>query len=120
MSYQSQEPSVINYSQGGYDSYPRNSYQGQGSNPSSINYNDPRYPVPQDQNPTLHRSRFQDRRQGTNYSDYRKAKYDYKYNIYSLIDEPWNRMCEVGNCGTCPSNECIARRAPKLDWIWFL
>lgn len=107
--FQNREPSVVDYNRGGYDSFPRSPNQGnnfQGPPPQQgLNYNDPRYPLSQDQNPTLHRSRFQDRRTSNpNYNDYRKAKYDYKYNIYSLIDEPWNRCCEVGNCGTCPGN----------------
>jgi hypothetical protein len=28
----------------------------------------------------------------------------YKYNIYSIIDEPWNRFWEAGKCGSCPDN----------------
>jgi N-acetylneuraminic acid mutarotase len=50
------------------------------------------------------------------YAKYAKSESEYKYNIYSIIDEPWNRCCEVGHCGTCSGNECIARRAPPVDW----
>lgn len=59
---------------------------------------------------------------GSNHHD-RKAKYDkygrrdYKYNFYSMIDEPWNRCCEVGTCGSFPGNECIAKKTPKRDWL---
>lgn len=44
------------------------------------------------------------------YNEYQKRKAEYKYNFFSMIDEPWNRCCEVGKCGTCPGNECVARR----------
>jgi len=49
--------------------------------------------------------------------NYKAKLQEYKYNLFSLIDEPWNRCWEVGKCGNCPGNECIARRTPKLDWI---
>lgn len=108
---------VYEYNRGSYDSYSRpqgsGGYQPQGQFPQQ----DPRFPVPIENDPNLRRSRFVDRNTGTRYDDYRKRRGEYKYNIYSLIDEPWNRCCEVGRCGTCPGNECIARRAPKLDWL---
>lgn len=58
------------------------------------------------------------RNRNSRFKDYVKRKLEYKYNFFSMIDEPWNRCCEVGKCGTCPGNECIAKKNPKLDWIW--
>jgi hypothetical protein len=112
-----QEPSVVDYNRSSYDSYGRPVAINTTSNPGYTVHTEPQYQthtvshVPQTQ------VRVQDRRTGANYDEYRNTKYEYKYNIYSLIDEPWNRCCEVGKCGNCPGNECIARRAPKLDWI---
>lgn len=51
------------------------------------------------------------------FKEYVKRRPEYKYNLFSIIDEPWNRCCEVGKCGTCPGNECVAKREPKLDWL---
>lgn len=53
---------------------------------------------------------------GSKYDDYQKKK-NYKYNFFSMLDEPWNRRCEYGTCGSCPANECIAKKEPKLDWL---
>jgi len=33
----------------------------------------------------------------------------YKYNIFSIIDEPWNRWRAGGKCERTTGNECIAR-----------
>jgi len=48
------------------------------------------------------------------FSNYKGS--EYKYNFFSLIDEPWNRCCEVGKCGTCPGNECIAKQLGRNLW----
>ena len=61
---------------------------------------------------------------GRDYQDQRFAGYtkklrdeiDYKYNIYSILDEPWNRCCNVGKCGTCPGNEGIAKDHTVSSW----
>ena len=41
-------------------------------------------------------------------SDKRFSAYNhvnnYKYNLFSLVDEPWNRCLQVGKCGGCPGN----------------
>jgi hypothetical protein len=52
---------------------------------------------------------------GTN--TYEKKIDQYKYNIFSFVDEPWNRCCEVGSCGGCPDNEFVSKVVPKLDWL---
>lgn len=95
-----QPPNVIDYRGGSYDNFNRGTTGQSGAGYS----HDPRYPIPQENDPTLRRSRFVDRNTGNRYDDYRKRRAEYKYNIYSLIDEPWNRCCEVGRCGTCPGN----------------
>lgn len=33
---------------------------------------------------------------------------EYKYNIFSAFDEPWNRCINGDKCGKFPPNECIA------------
>ena len=61
---------------------------------------------------------------GNDYADRRFAGYnkqveekvDYKYNIYSLVDEPWNRCCEAGKCGQFPGNEGIAKDHTTVRW----
>ena len=54
---------------------------------------------------------------GSRFDEYRHKRPEYKYNFFSLIDEPWNRCCEFGKCGSCPGNECIAKREPRMDWL---
>jgi hypothetical protein len=100
------EPNVVDYNRSSYDSYGRpiggtSSVGPQQTYPAN---QDPRYPTQPEYQSQTGQPRFPDRRTGTNYDDYRKSKYEYKYNIYSLIDEPWNRCCEVGKCGNCPGN----------------
>ena len=56
----------------------------------------------------------QTRTRGSKYDQYRHRANEYKYNLFSLIDEPWNRCCEIGKCGNCPGNECVARREPRI------
>jgi hypothetical protein len=59
--------------------------------------------------------------EGTSYppawNQYQRKANDYKYNIFSLADENWNRCMEVGSCGGCPSNEFVSSRTPKSDWF---
>lgn len=95
---------VYDYNRGSYDSYPRPNPVGPNGYPQGQFQQDPRYPLPAENDQTVRRSRFVDRSTGTKYDEYRKRRGEYKYNIYSLIDEPWNRCCEVGRCGTCPGN----------------
>lgn len=54
---------------------------------------------------------------GSKYDLYQQRSKNYKYNFFSMMDEPWNRCCEVGSCGSCPGNGCFASRQPKLDWL---
>lgn len=52
-----------------------------------------------------------DRFQPQNYSDYgRKGGPEFKYNLFSMLDEPANSCREFGcgGCKGCPSNEIIA------------
>lgn len=51
------------------------------------------------------------------YEQYRAKSPEYKYNLFSVVDQPWNRCCEVGTCGPCPGNECVAKRQPRFDWM---
>lgn len=100
-------PDVYNYNQGGYDSYTGSN--GYYAPPAG---SDPRYPVQPVYNENTTSQGYQ-----SNFGTYKAKPYEYKYNLFSLIDEPWNRCCEVGKCGTCPGNECVARRTPQLDWL---
>lgn len=135
-------PDVYNYNSNTYDPYYSGNPSGQyTSGPSQVSA-DPRFPTqPHDPNfkdpyssrirpssgnynsygpgPSGSSNTFvgQQDYNANRYNEYRRNPYEYKYNIYSLIDEPWNRCCEVGRCGTCPGNEFIARRTPKLDWL---
>lgn len=102
-------PELFNYDSRPYDNY-------NNARPSSRPGNftqDPRYPV---QANNLSQSSYG---RNSGFNDYRdKVKHrEYKYNMYSLIDEPWNRLCEVGSCGSFPANECVASRTPKFDWM---
>ena len=63
---------------------------------------------------------------GKDYQDQRFAGYTrkirddldgYKYNIYSIMDEPWNRCCADGKCGTFPGNEGIAKDHTVTKWL---
>jgi hypothetical protein len=40
----------------------------------------------------------------------------YKYNVFSVMDEPWNRCLEGRACGGLPENECVARETFKREW----
>lgn len=125
----SNAPEVYDYRSGSYNAQPQwqsqQISQGQGYNsggfgqPVAANI-DPRYPVQPYEQTSIRGSGAYGQKgnlRGSSYQDYAKKKpYEYKYNIYSLIDESWNRCCEMGTPGTCPGNECIARRNPKLDW----
>lgn len=84
--------------------YNRNTYNSYGSVTPPAGQHDPRYPIQASDDPTLRRSRFRELRQDPRFDSYHKKINEYKYNIYSVIDEPWNRCCEVGKCGTCPGN----------------
>lgn len=61
---------------------------------------------------------------GQDYNDKRFAGYtrkvredlDYKYNVFSLVDEPWNRCCVAGKCGSFPGNEGIAKDHTFAKW----
>lgn len=47
-----------------------------------------------------------------NYDNYGKQKEEFKYNLFSIVDEPFNKCRELGlqGCASCPSNEVIASR----------
>jgi hypothetical protein len=47
-----------------------------------------------------------------NYDNYGKHEEEYKYNLFSIVDEPFNKCRELGmqGCASCPSNEVIASR----------
>lgn len=108
----------MDYRQGSYgygsQSQPQQISQGQAYNNAPYgsavggNQRDPRYPIQPYEQSNLRGSGAYGQGgnwRGSNYNDYVKKKpYEYKYNIYSLIDEPWNRCCEVGTPGTCPGN----------------
>lgn len=102
-------PTSYDINRNSYDSYnlgTQSNWSGPGTT-GPIVHIDSRYPIPPEADPTLRRSRFQEFPSVAKYDSYSaKAKTlgDYKYNLYSLIDEPWNRCCEVGNCGNCPGN----------------
>jgi hypothetical protein len=70
----------------------------------------------QQQQDKLRKSDYSNSSSNKRFNSYQR-KNNYKYNFFSLIDEPWNRCCEVGSCGTCPGNNCISTRQPKLDWL---
>ena len=55
-------------------------------------------------NDSMRKSDYSGRGKEERYNEYKK-KNGYKYNLYSMIDEPWNRCCEFGTCGACcPAN----------------
>ena len=112
-------PEVFDYNRNSYESY--NSHI---LNTQPHVASDPRYPHQQDyfQTNTSQSNNYRSTSQapsnrGSNFDNYKAKLQEYKYNLFSLVDEPWNRCCEIGKCGNCPGNECIARRTPKLDWI---
>lgn len=98
--------SYINH-QNNLDHAPYDYYQG-GRQANTLTH-DPRFPV-QPVDPTY--QTYNGTYNGTNYNrnrdqrfnDYRQKANDYKYNVFSLIDEPWNRLCEFNTCGSCPGN----------------
>ena len=42
-----------------------------------------------------------------------KDEKSYKYNIFSIIDEPWNRWRGGGKCEKTAGNECMARHRAR-------
>lgn len=99
MSHPHTGPEVVEYNRGTHDQYP----------------NQPSLVAHQAHSSDLRRSDYSNK--GDRFNDYRR-KNGYKYNFYSMLDEPWNRCCEFGKCGQCcPPNECIAQKVPKLDWL---
>ena len=94
-------PSVLEYNRGSYDTYP----------------NQPSYPQRHPSNENFRRSDYSGSGKNDRFDQYKKKNF-YKYNLFSMIDEPWNRCCEFGKCGSCcPANECIAKKEPRLDWL---
>ena len=89
MAYRQTNPEVIDYNRGGYDTYPNQPrptpIQGE-----TVTYNQE----------NLRKSDYSRSGKEQRFEDYRK-KNGYKYNFFSMIDEPWNRCCEFGNCGQC-------------------
>ena len=41
---------------------------------------------------------------------------EYKYNMFSALDEPWNNCCNKKKCGSFPGNECIAKDHTHTNW----
>lgn len=42
------------------------------------------------------------------YNNYGTTADNYKYNLFSSVDEPWNSCQDGRKCGKFPGNECIA------------
>ena len=38
-----------------------------------------------------------------------------KYNLFSILDEPFNNILRGGSC-TCPANELIASQRTEANW----
>lgn len=55
-----------------------------------------------------------------NFEDYGRSNWNYKYNLFSMIDEPANRCRELGvdGCGGCPGNEIVAARNRPQSLAW--
>lgn len=53
----------------------------------------------------------QEKYTGATYDSYGKKPEQYKYNLFSCIDQPVNecRLFGCGKCTGCPSNEVVAR-----------
>lgn len=127
MAYRNTGPEVYDYNRDSYDPYhnhhPSNPPQhySQETHHHTTPVYDEKAPVHSTTHQTaVNHSDFrgsQASRRGSKYDQYRHRVSEYKYNLFSMIDEPWNRCCEVGKCGNCPGNECIARREPKKDWL---
>lgn len=101
----------MSFTSGNYDNIPYDYYQSGRPRPAGSLANDPRYPVqPIDPsynanfNPNFNQHGSFNQNLDQRFNNYKRKNNDYKYNIYSLIDQPWNRLCEVGRCGTCPGN----------------
>lgn len=120
--YRNTGPDVYDYNRGSYD--PSSNHNAHHSVEETVTYGG------HNNYPGVHTNTHQNGAYGTNelrksqanrresrFDEYKRRARDYKYNFFSMIDEPWNRCCEVGKCGTCPANECIAKKEPKLDWI---
>lgn len=45
-----------------------------------------------------------------------KKKNEYKYNLYSMLDEPLNNGC---NTGCFSNNEFCASKIPNHQWSWW-
>ncbi len=94
MSYISQQNNMNNIP---YDYY-------QSGRQSNTLTHDPRYPV-QPVDPTYQNyNGYNNQNRDQRFNNYKKRANDYKYNVFSLIDEPWNRLCEFNTCGSCPGN----------------
>ena len=123
--YRQTAPDVYDYNRGSYDPYHPNSSTYPSNQPgSTINTThqpdprstyDNRQTSEQHVTPELRKSHADNR--GSRFADYKRRAQEYKYNFFSMIDEPYNRCFEEGKCGTCPGNECIAKRGPKMDWL---
>jgi hypothetical protein len=50
------------------------------------------------------------------FDNYLTADKAYKYNLFSIIDQPWNSCIKGQKCGSLPGNECIASGAPVRQW----
>ena len=115
-SYRQTGPNVYDYDRGSYDHYssPQHTtvHTNQPVHTNEVVYTNAEHretrPVVTTSQTELRQSHAN--RRGSRFEDYRRKAKDYKYNFFSLIDEPWNRCCEVGKCGTCPANECIAKK----------
>ena len=127
MTYRNTGPEVYDYNRDSYDPYHNPNQSNNTYHQSHETYHHTS-PVHTDKAPVhttthttnLHNSELRGsaaNRRGSKYDQYRTRVKEYKYNFFSMIDEPWNRCCEVGKCGTCPGNECVARREPKKDWL---
>ena len=50
------------------------------------------------------------------FDTYPAPQNSYKYNLFSVADEPWNNCLKGQKCGGLPSNECIASEPPARQW----
>jgi hypothetical protein len=77
-------------------------------------------PPAQTQQLYVENSNFEERYKPQNFEDYGRSNWNYKYNLFSMIDEPANRCRELGldGCGGCPGNEIVAARNRPQSLAW--
>lgn len=92
-------PEVVEYNRGTYDPYynpntnpntvhPTTIYHNGPNNTHVVNHDSVQKPIP---NSELRQS--QANRRGSRFDEYKRRAKEYKYNFFSMIDEPWNKCC---------------------------